>query len=96
MAYFYMLKCGDGSFYVGSTRNLEARMEQHYSGHGGDYTSKRLPVELVFVQEFDRVDEAWLREKQVQGWGRAKRLALIEGRYRDLPALSRSRQSRVD
>jgi putative endonuclease len=90
MAFLYILECGDGTYYVGSTRNLDHRMEQHHSGHGGQYTAKRLPVKLVFFQEFDRVDEAWRREKQVQGWGRAKRRALIEGRLGDLPALSAS------
>ena len=65
-------------------------MLQHSSGGGGNYTSKRLPVELVFAQEYDRMDEAWLREKQIQGWGRAKRIALIEGRFADLRGLSRS------
>lgn len=90
MDFLYILECGDGSFYVGSTRNLDHRMEQHHSAIGGQYTAKRLPVKLVFFQEFDRIDEAWQREKQVQGWSRAKRLALIEGRLGDLPALSAS------
>ena len=91
MAFLYILVCGDGSFFVGSTRNLDARMAQHYSGSGGAYTAKRQPVKLVFAQEFDRIDEAYEREKQVQGWSRAKRLALIEGRMNDLPRLSASR-----
>ena len=89
MASVYILRCGDGSYYVGSTRNLESRMEQHYSGAGGDYTRKRQPVTLVFAEEYQRVDEAWEREKQIQGWSRRKREALIEGRMDDLPSLSR-------
>ena len=96
MAFLYILECSDGSFYVGSTRDLDHRMEQHNSGHGGQYTAKRQPVKLVYFQEFDRVDEAWAREKQVQGWSRAKRLALIEGRLADLPDLSRSKSARVE
>lgn len=92
MAYVYILECGDGSYYVGSTRNLEHRVEQHSAGLGGQYTAKRQPVKLVYFQEFERVDEAWQREKQVQGWSRAKRLALIEGRFDDLPRLSRARE----
>ncbi|WP_349899313.1 GIY-YIG nuclease family protein [Parafrigoribacterium soli] len=87
----YILKCGDGSLYVGSAGDLESRIAQHQAGFGCTYTAKRQPVALVFAQHFDRIDEAYLREKQVQGWGRAKRLALIEGRLGDLPALSRSR-----
>jgi putative endonuclease len=94
MAYLYILVCGDGSYYVGSTRNLENRMEQHDSGFGSAYTAKRQPVKLVFAQEFDRIDDAYTREKQVQGWSRAKRQALIEGRLNDLPRLSESRSGR--
>ena len=85
----YMLRCGDGSYYVGSSRNIAHRLWQHSRGAGGDYTSKRQPVELVFVQEFDRIDEAYVREKQLQGWSRRKREALIESRWDDLPGLSR-------
>ena len=85
-----MLECSDGSYYVGSTRNLDTRLEQHASGLGSAYTAKRQPVTLVWREEFDRIDEAWAREKQIQGWGRAKRRALIEGRFEDLPRLSRS------
>jgi putative endonuclease len=84
-----MLGCADNSFSVGSTIDLEQRFNEHRSGAGAAYTRKRFPVRLVFAQEFDRIDEAFAREKQVQNWGRAKRIALIEGRYGDLNALSR-------
>jgi putative endonuclease len=87
----YMLRCADRSYYVGSTRSLDHRMMQHYSGHGAEYTSSRMPVELVWFEEFDRIDEAYAREKQVQAWSRAKREALIEGRIRDLKALSKKK-----
>jgi len=89
MIAMYILRCGDGSYYVGSTRNLEHRMEQHSAGLGGAYTSKRMPVELVFFHEFSRIDDAYMLEKRVQGWSRAKREALIDGRYPDLPGLSK-------
>jgi len=85
----YILRCGDGSYYVGSARHLDERMQQHFLGQGSTYTSKRMPVELVYAEEFERIDEAYVREKQVQGWSRAKREALIEQRYSDLPSLSR-------
>ena len=85
----YILRCGDGSYYVGSARNLDNRMQQHFLGKGSTYTSKRMPVELVYAEEYERIAEAYAREKQVQGWSRAKREALIEQRYTDLPALSR-------
>jgi len=85
----YILRCGDGSYYVGSTRDLDHRMEQHHAGMGCRYTSKRMPIRLVWCREFDRIDEAYALEKTLQGWSRRKREALIEGRFDDLPALSR-------
>ncbi|MBX3094718.1 MAG: GIY-YIG nuclease family protein [Cryobacterium sp.] len=91
MPHVYILKCNDGSYYVGSTRNLENRLEQHASGVGASYTRKRLPVTLVFAYELERVDDAYALEKRIQGWSRAKREALIDGRFEDLPALSRKR-----
>ena len=92
MPYAYILECGDGSYYVGSARTLEHRLGQHASGLGGRYTARRQPVTLVWFEEFDRIDDAYAREKQLQGWGRAKRRALIEGRFEDLPGLSKARQ----
>jgi putative endonuclease len=89
----YILRCNDGTFYVGSTWDLATRMDQHIDGFGCEYTSKRKPVTLVYSEEFDRRDDAWAREKQIQGWGHAKRLALVEGRLDDLSALSKSRAS---
>lgn len=90
MAWVYMLECSDGSYYVGSTRNLERRFAEHVSGVGAAYTRTRLPVRLVFAEEYARVDEAYEREKQLQGWSRAKRRALIERSFETLPDLSRS------
>ncbi len=92
MPYTYMLRCADGSYYVGSTRgDLSERLAQHNAGTGSRYTAQRRPVELMWAAEFSHVTEAFALEKQVQGWSRAKREALIEGRFADLPALSRSR-----
>ena len=90
MPWTYLLTCADGSFYAGSTLDLEKRLEEHNLGLGSAYTRRhgRLPVKLVWSQWFDRIDEAFRFEKQIQGWGRAKRIALIEGRYDDLPALA--------
>ncbi len=89
MAFTYILECCDGSYYVGRTTHLEARVFQHATGAGAAYTRRRLPVKLVWVAQFDRVHEAYACEKRIQGWSRAKRRALIEGRFQDLPALSR-------
>ena len=84
-----MLRCHDGSYYVGSTRDLERRVAQHQAGEGAAYTRRRRPVELVWCQEFARRDEAYQLEKQVQNWGRAKREALIAGDLDRLRALAR-------
>ena len=82
MPFTYILRCADDSYYIGSTRDLEHRVWQHSTGHGSAYTSRRLPVTLVFAQEFDRIDDAYALEKRMQGWSRRKREAVIEGRLR--------------
>jgi putative endonuclease len=88
MAWTYILECSDSTYYVGSTVDLQGRVWQHQNGEGAAYTRHRLPVTLVWSAQFDRVDQAFAFEKRVQGWGRRKREALIEGRYEDLPELS--------
>jgi putative endonuclease len=95
MPWAYIVRCSDNSFYVGSTRDLEHRIAQHNAGEGAGYTRRRRPVTLVWAAEFRSVDDAFRAEKQVQGWSRAKRLALIEGRLDDLPGLA-SRAHRTD
>jgi putative endonuclease len=89
MPFLYILECADHSYYVGSTWNLDARFDQHNAGMGSEYTKHRLPVTLVYAAEFERIEDAFLMEKRVQGWSRAKRLALIEGRYAELPNLAK-------
>ena len=84
----YILLCSDGSFYTGSTKDLERRLKQHENGDGANYTAKRLPVKLIYYEVYDRIDHAFYREKQVQGWSRKKKTALIEGRLNDLPKLA--------
>jgi len=86
----YILKCADGSYYTGSTKDLNRRLAQHQLGEGANFTKKHLPVELVYTEEFDRIDSAFYREKQVQGWSRAKKEALINKRTWDLPELAGS------
>lgn len=73
----YILECADSSYYTGSTKDLELRFEQHQAGEGANHTKKRLPVKLVYFEEYQRIDEAFYREKQVQGWSRKKKEALI-------------------
>ena len=89
MAWTYILECSDGSFYVGSTVDMERRLWEHNEGLGAAYTRRRRPVRLVWAAQFDRVADAYAYEKRVQGWRRAKRLALIEDREEDLPELAR-------
>ena len=86
----YILECSDGSYYTGSTNNLELRLQQHQAGEGANHTKKRLPVTLVYYEQYERIDEAFFREKQVQGWSRKKKEALIENRPQDLPFLSKN------
>ena len=83
--YMYILECADGSFYTGSTKYLERRIVEHNSGEGANHTKKYGPARLIYYEEFSRIDWAFEREKQVQGWSRKKKLALIEGRLEELP-----------
>jgi putative endonuclease len=88
-ASLYILRCADGSYYVGTTRNdLEIRFAEHQAGTFDGYTARRRPVTLVFHQDFDRVEDAIEAERQVKGWRRDKKEALIRGEYGALPALS--------
>jgi putative endonuclease len=88
--YMYILLCSNGNYYTGSTTNLEKRLEQHQNGEGANFTKKHLPVELIYFEEFDRIDDAFYREKQVQGWSRKKKEALINGEHEKLPDLSKN------
>mgnify|MGYP002641652374 CR=1 FL=1 len=91
--YLYILKCSDGSYYTGSTKDLEERFQQHQNGEGAIYTKRRLPVELIYSEMFPGIDEAFYREKQIQGWSRKKKEAYMQGRLEHLPKLSRSKRS---
>ncbi|MNV03125.1 GIY-YIG nuclease superfamily protein [compost metagenome] len=89
----YILLCVDNSYYTGSTRNLGRRLEQHQSGNGANHTRKYGPVELVYYEEFTRIDIAFYREKQIQGWSRKKKEALINSRIVDLKKFSECQNS---
>jgi len=84
----YIVKCADGSYYTGSTKDLKRRLWQHQNGEGANFTKKHRPVKLVYFEEYTRIDHAFNREKQVQGWSRAKKEALIEGKFKTLPELA--------
>ena len=87
MAWVYILECKDGSYYTGSTVDIERRLWEHNEGIGANYTRDRRPVRVVFAGETDSIATAFGWEKKIQGWS-AKKLALIEGRTGDLPSLS--------
>jgi putative endonuclease len=79
-AFVYILRCADNSYYIGSTRtSLEERIAQHDHRHFGGYTAKRRPLTLVWSQDFDRITDAIAAERQLKGWSRAKKEALIAG-----------------
>ena len=88
--FMYILECSDGSYYTGSTKDLDLRLLQHQSGEGANHTKKRLPVKLVYYEVFERIDQAFYREKQVQGWSRKKKEALINSQCELLPLLSKN------
>jgi predicted GIY-YIG superfamily endonuclease len=80
-AWVYILRCADDSYYVGHTTNLEMRLAEHQAGEGGEWTKRRLPVELVFSQEMPDKDHAFQAERQPKGWSRTKKEALIAGNW---------------
>ena len=90
----YMLHCADRSFYVGHTEDLDARIGAHQSGLTKGYTSTRLPVTLVWADEFPSRYEALQAERQIKGWGRGKKLALIRGDWKPISALARSSEEK--
>jgi type I site-specific restriction endonuclease len=89
--YMYVLECADGSLYVGSTRDLRLRLRQHNLGEASQHTAARRPVKLIYYERFDCINEAFKREKQIQGWSRAKKAALIRGNISELKQLARNR-----
>lgn len=85
----YILKCADNSYYTGVTNNLEIRLVQHEKGiHKTAYTYARRPVTLVFAEVYNDVNLAISWEKQIKGWTRAKKEALIEENWEKLKLLS--------
>ena len=87
----YLLHCRGGAFYAGHTDNLEARLAQHQAGAIPGYTADRLPVELVWSQEFSARIEALTAERQIKGWSRAKKMALIRGDWDAISLLAKAK-----
>ena len=92
-AFVYMLRCADGSYYVGSTRgeSVEKRVGEHQNGTYPGYTSRRRPVTLVWSEHFENPTEAVLTERRLKGWSRAKKEALIRDDWPTVQALARRR-----
>ena len=92
-AFVYMLRCADGSYYVGSARNndLSQRIAEHEAGEYHGYTSTRRPLRLVWSEYFDRITDAIETERRIKGWSRAKKEALIESNWTEIKRLARRR-----
>ena len=91
----YILRCSDHSYYTGHTDRLEIRLFAHNQGEIQGYTQKRRPVSLVFVEEMPTRQDAIARERQIKGWSRAKKEALITGDWDRLTRLAKSSFSRA-
>ncbi len=89
----YVLRCSDGSYYTGHTDDLEKRIGQHQSGEIEGYTSTRLPVQLVLTEEFPSRAEALVCERQIKGWSRKKKEALIRGDWDEIVRLARKKNA---
>lgn len=90
--YVYIVKCSDNSYYTGLTNDVERRVNEHNSGLNPEsYTHIRRPVELVFCYEFNDVNQAIIFEKQIKGWSRKKKEAIINDNWNLLPELSKNR-----
>ncbi|MGZ3614049.1 MAG: GIY-YIG nuclease family protein [Thermodesulfobacteriota bacterium] len=84
----YILRCGDNSYYTGHTDNLEKRVVEHQTGEIGGYTSTRLPVLLVFAEEFPTREGALACERQIKGWSRRKKEAMMRGDWAEVSRLA--------
>ena len=93
--YVYILRCGDGSYYTGHTDSLESRVAAHDRGEFPGYTHTRRPVRLVYAEGFNSREEALESERQIKGWRRAKKEALIRRDWERLIQLSHTTNSQT-
>lgn len=87
----YIVRCVDGAYYIGHTDNLERRIAAHQSGEIRGYTSARLPIELMYAEEFVTRIEALEHERKIKGWGRKKKEALIRRDWSEISRLAKKR-----
>lgn len=78
MYYIYILLCSDDSFYLGKTKNIKERLQNHNSGNGSFYLRSKLPVKLVYYEKVFIKEDAMKRERQIKGWSRHKKINLIK------------------
>lgn len=91
-AWVYILECSDGSYYTGCTTNIEKRISEHQLGVYNGYTSNRRPVKLLWSQEFSDILYAIMAERQIKGWSRKKKEALINERFDLLHEFAQSKE----
>ncbi|KPK30976.1 MAG: hypothetical protein AMK69_01815 [Nitrospira bacterium SG8_3] len=89
----YILRCADGSYYIGSTRDLERRLRAHEEGRAAAYTARRLPLKLAYSEKHGTMEAARQREPQIKRWSRKKKEALIKGNTEGLKSVSKRRVS---
>ncbi|WP_051143120.1 GIY-YIG nuclease family protein [Humibacter albus] len=92
MPFVYILECSDGTYYTGSTTDLERRLLEHELG-GSAYTRERLPVRLVWSEETGHIADAYSLERRLHGWSHTKKEALVAGRIADLAGWSRRQRA---
>jgi putative endonuclease len=92
--FVYILKCSDDRYYSGVTNNLEKRINEHQSGIIKGYTSNRLPIRLVFSERLSDINQAIRFEKQIKGWSRKKKEALISRNFDLLVELSNMKRKK--
>ena len=93
-AYFvYILRCADGSYYVGHSTDVPKRVARHNEGRGANWTATRQPVRLVCQEEVGSEEAAIRRERQLKGWSRDKKQALVAGDTDRLRRLSKCRNT---
>ncbi len=90
----YILECADASYYTGHTDNLDKRLYEHARGAADSYTSVRRPVKLVYCEKVETRLEALSMERQIKGWSRAKKKAMIAGDWAEVSRLAKSKTVR--
>ena len=91
MFWVYILHCADNSYYTGHTDNLETRFSQHQTGENDCYTARRQPLKLIWSQECSSREEALSAERQIKGWSRRKKEAMMRGDWTEVSRLAQSK-----